>query len=180
MDMSISKIIHQIDWTMAVAKSLAVLVSYLVGFYLTGSFHGESRYFGAMLAAIASVVALQDDIKTSIKQGWMRVLGTFIGAVIATIYLSIFPFSVTGFIVTVFVLEIACMVLRIPDNGKMATIALIVIMLISQKSPDIPPFVNGALRFLETSVGVGIGIAMAWLVERIKQKMVAVDVVQKR
>lgn len=171
MEMNISKIAHRVDWIMAVAKSLAVLISYLVGFYLTGSFHGESRYFGAMLAAIASVVALQDDIKTSIKQGWLRVLGTFIGAVIATIYLLIFPFSVAGLIAAVFVLEVVCMILRIPDNGKMATIALIVILLISQKNPDIPPFVNGTLRFLETSVGVGIGIAMAWLVEGIRLKM---------
>lgn len=173
MDMkaAISRILHKVDLTMAVAKSIAVLVSYLTGFYLTGSFHDESRYFGAMLAGIASVVALQADIKTSIKQGWLRVLGTFIGATIATAYLLIFPFSVAGFIVTVFILEIACMMLSIPDNGKMATIALIVIMLISQKNPDIPPIVNSSLRFLETAVGVAIGIAMAWLVEFIKRKI---------
>lgn len=155
---------------MAVAKSIAVLLSYLVGFYLTGSFHSESRYFGAMLAAIASVVALQADLKTSLRQGWLRILGTFIGAVIATIYLLIFSFSVTGLIVTVFVLEVVCMMFSIPDNGKMATIALIVIMLISQKNPDIPPFVNGSLRFLETVAGAGIGIAIAWLLEMLKPK----------
>lgn len=165
---ALSRMLHKVDLTMATAKSIAVLVSYLVGFYLTDSFHDESRYFGAMLAAIASVVALQSDVQTSIKQGWLRVLGTFIGAVIATIYLLIFPFSVAGLIATVFVLEIVCMMFSIPDNGKMATIALIVIMLISQKNPDIPPIVNSSLRFLETTVGVGIGIAMAWLVERIR------------
>lgn len=156
---------------MAVAKSIAVLLSYLVGYYLSDGFHDESRYFGAMLAAIASIVALQADIKTSIKQGWLRVLGTFIGAVIATVYLLIFPFSVGGLIVTVFVLEIVCMALSIPDNGKMATIALIVIMLISQKNPDIPPVVNSSLRFMETAVGAVIGIAMAWLVELVKRRI---------
>lgn len=167
---NIANVFHKVDMTMAIAKSIAVLLSYLAGFYLTGSFHDESRYFGAMLAAIASVVALQADLKTSIKQGWLRILGTFIGAVIATIYLLIFPFSVTGFIATVFVLEIACMLFSIPDNGKMATIALIVIMLISQKNPNIPPIINSSLRFLETVVGVSIGISMAWLLELIKQK----------
>lgn len=161
---------QKIDLTMAVAKSVAVLCSYLVGFYLTGTFHNESRYFGAMLAAIAAIVALQSDLKTSIKQGWLRVLGTFIGAVIATLYLLFFPFSLVGFIVTIFVLEIACMALSIPDNGKMATIALIVIMLISQKNPDIPPIVNSSLRFLETTVGAVIGITIAWLLELMKRK----------
>lgn len=150
---------------MAIAKSIAVLVSYFIGFYLTGSFQDESRYFGAMLASIASVVALQADLKTSIKQGWLRVLGTFIGAVIACIYLLLFPFSVAGLVVSIFVLEIVCMATNIPDNGKMATIALIVIMLISQKNPEIPPIINSLLRFLETAVGAAIGIAMAWLIE---------------
>lgn len=154
---------------MAAAKSIAVLFSYLAGFYLTGSFHDESRYFGAMLAGIASVVALQADFKTSVKQGWLRVVGTFIGSLIATIYLMLFPFSLLGLIVTVFLLEITCMLLKIPDNGKMATIALIVIMLISQKSPDIPPIVNGTLRFLETVVGAVIGIVIAWLMQ-LKEK----------
>lgn len=69
MSFKISKILYKIDLTMAVAKSVAVLLSYLAGFYLTGGFHSESRYFGAMLAAIASIVALQADLKTSIKQG---------------------------------------------------------------------------------------------------------------
>lgn len=164
------KLFQKVDIKMAVAKSIAVLLSYLIGFYLTGSFHDESRYFGAMLAAIASVVALQADLKTSLRQGWLRILGTFIGAVIATIYLLIFPFSIEGLIITVFVLEIICMMFSIPDNGKMATIALIVIMLISQKSPDIPPIVNSSLRFLETVAGAGIGIAIAWLLEISKPK----------
>lgn len=165
------RLLNRIDWGMAVAKSIAVLLSYLAGFYLTGSFHDESRYFGAMLASIASIVALQADIKTSITQGWRRVLGTFIGAVIATIYLYLFPFSVAGLIATVFVLEIACMMLKIPDNGRMATIALLVIMLISQKNPNIPPIVNSSLRFLETAVGASIGIAMAWVFDLLKRRM---------
>lgn len=170
MEKRIVNTFHRIDWMMALAKSIAVLISYLVGFYLTGSFHDESRYFGAMLASIASVVALQEDVKTSIKQGGLRVLGTFIGAMLATVYLLIFPFSIPGLIVTVFILAIICMIFRIPDNGKMATIALIVIMLISQKNPNIPPIMNSSLRFLETAVGVGIGIAIAWVVERIRKR----------
>lgn len=170
MKRNIASMLQKIDLRMAIAKSIAVLLSYLAGFYLTGNFHDESRYFGAMLAAIASVVALQADLKSSIKQGGLRVLGTFIGAVIATIYLLIFPFSLAGLIATVFVLEIACMLFSIPDNGKMATIALIVIMLISQKNPDIPPIVNSSLRFLETVIGAGIGIAIAWLLELLHQR----------
>lgn len=171
MSFKTSKILYKIDLTMAVGQSVAVLLSYLAGFYLTGGFHSESRYWGAMLASIACVMTLQTDLKTSLRQGWLRVLGTFIGAIIATIFLLLFTFSITGLIVTVFVLEIICMILSIPDNGKMATMTLIVILLISQKTPDISPMVNSSLRFLETVLGAGIGIAIAWLIEVIKAKL---------
>ena len=97
--------------------------------------------------------------------------GTFFGAVIAYVYLLLFPFSLLGMIATVFLLDILCMLLGIPDNGKMATITLVIILLISKMSPSISPFVNGVLRFSEATVGALIGIALAWGVELIKKKI---------
>lgn len=60
---------------------------------------------------------------------------------------------------------------RYPDDGKMATITLVIILLISKMSPSISPFVNGVLRFSEATVGALIGIVLAWIVERIKKRM---------
>ena len=165
MKFNLKKIFHPVDPLMALAKGVAVLLSYLVGAYLTGHFHMESRWMGAMLATISAVVVLQEDVKTSIHQGWLRVLGTFIGAVIAYIYLVCFPFTLLGMIVTVFLLDILCMLFGIPDNGRMATITLVIILIISQMSPSLSPLENGVLRFSEATVGALIGIALAWLVE---------------
>lgn len=145
-------------------------LSYLVGAYLTGHFHVESRWMGSMLAVISAIVVLQEDVKTSIHQGGLRVFGTFIGAVIAYVYLLLFPFTLLGMIVTVFLLDILCMLLGIPDDGKMATITLVIILLISKMSPSISPFVNGVLRFSEATVGALIGIALAWGVEQIRKR----------
>ena len=72
-------------------------------------------------------------------------------------------------IVAVFILEVICMLLKVPDNGKMATITLSVILIISREYPDLPPWANGLLRFSESAVGAGIGIFMVWL-EYIFQK----------
>ena len=68
-------------------------------------------------------------------------------------------------IVTVFLLDILCMLFGIPDNGRMATITLVIILIISQMSPSLSPLENGVLRFSEATVGALIGIALAWLVE---------------
>lgn len=165
MKFDIKTFFGRIDLVIAIAKSIAVLCSYWIGISITGHFHEESKLLGAMLASISSIVVLQTDVKTSIHQGWLRVIGTFIGAVIAYLYLTMFPFTLTGMIVSVFVLEIMCMLAKIPDNGKMATITLVVVLIISKKSPDLPPIVNGLLRFIEASVGAIISIIIAYIIE---------------
>lgn len=165
MQFKFKKIFYPVDPLMAVAKSVAVLLAYLLGAHLTGHFHEESRWMGSMLAAISSVVVLQGDLKTSIRQGWLRVIGTFIGTVIAYLYLILFPFTLWGMVVTVFVLDLLCMLFGIPDNGRMATITLVVILIVSKMSPDLSPLINGLLRFTEATVGAFIGIGLAWLLD---------------
>lgn len=170
MKFNVKRIFHPVSPLMAAAKAVAVFLSYLVGAYLTGHFHVESRWMGAMLAMISAIVVLQGDVKTSVHQGGLRVFGTFIGAVMAYVYLLFFPFTLLGIIVTVFLLGMLCMLLGIPDDGKMATITLVIILLISKMSPAIPPIVNGMLRFGEATVGALIGIALAWGVEQIRKR----------
>lgn len=182
--MKLLKIIQRVHLGMAVVKCIAVLLAYFFGFYVTGRFHEESGFIGAILACTSAIVVLQDkDLKNSLHDGWLRVLGTFIGALIAWIYLSFYSFSVQGMIQAVFVLEVVCMLLDVPDNGKMATITLVVILIISREYPDLPPWENGLLRFSEAAVGAGIGIFMVWA-EYIFQKLLAVwkdiDIPEKR
>lgn len=162
------KILYRVDLMLVTAKSLSVLLAYLVGAYLTGHFHHESRYFGAMLACMAAIIVLQDDIKSTLHQSWLRILSTFIGSIFAVIYLSIYPFSVVGLIICTFILAVLCMLLNIPDNGRVSIMTLIIILFISKLTPEIKPVVNGLLRFIEAAVGSGIGTALAWEVYRIE------------
>ncbi len=164
------KAIYRVDLMLALAKSLSVLLAYLVGAYLTGRFHHESRYFGAMLACVASIIVLQDDMKSTLHQGWLRILSTFIGSIVAVIYLSFFHFTVGGLIISTFSLAVLCMFLNIPDNGRIAIMTLIIILFISKLTPEIKPIINGLLRFIEAAVGSGIGTGLAWLVYHIEQR----------
>lgn len=149
-------------------KSVAVILAYYLGASVSLFIHDSSSDTGALLACISAVVVLQDeDLKKSMSQGWLRVIGAFIGAIMAVIYLLFFSFSVTGMAVSVFVLSIVCMFLRIPDNGKMAAVTLIWVLILSVKNPDISPVMNGSLRFLESALGVSVGIVMAWLLNKV-------------
>ncbi len=172
--MQIPPIFRRIHLEIAFMKCITVLLAYFFGTYITGHFHKESGFIGAMLACTSAIVVLQEkNLKNSLHNGWLRVLGTFIGALVAWIYLQFYTFSVPGMLVTVFMQEILCMLLKVPDNGKMATITLVIILLITREHPQLPPWKNGLLRFSEAAVGASIGIFMVW-VEYIIQKFLTI------
>ena len=115
---------------------IGVLLAYLTGVYITGSLHEASRWMGAMLACTSLVVVLQShNYKDSLRAGWTRVLGTFLGALVAYIYLKIWPFSIVGMLASVFVLEMLCMLVGIYQNNRIATITLLIILLVSDDAP---------------------------------------------
>lgn len=97
-------------------------------------------------------------------------LSYFIGAVMAIGYLSFYSFSLPGLIISVFLLDVICMLIKVPDNGKIATITLIIILIVSKTSPNLSPITNGLLRFIESAVGTTIGIGMVWSMNTIKKR----------
>lgn len=146
---------------------VGIMLAYLVGFYASGSFHSASRWMGAILACTSLITVLQSpSYKESLRPGMMRVIGTMLGAVIAYIYLRLLPFSLVGMLVAVFTLESLCMILNIYQNGRIATITLVTILLVEQMSPGSDPLTNCSLRFFESAVGVGVGLLLRWTIER--------------
>ncbi len=147
---------------------LGVLLAYLTAAYITGPFHEASKWMGAMLSATSVIVVLKvSGYRESLRAGWMRVLGTFLGALIAFIYLINWTFSIEGLVISVFVLESINMMLGIYHSERISTITLVVILFISQDSPHLHPAMNCLLRFVESAVGVGIGIGLVWVLDRL-------------
>ncbi|MEG1760243.1 MAG: FUSC family protein [Alistipes sp.] len=163
MKISLYDLLHRIHLPVAVGRCVAVCLSYLVGASVTGHFHEASHLTGAMLTCTSAIVVLQQNVQESIHRGWLRVLGTFFGAVVAFLYLTVFPFTLAGMIGSLFILEILCMLLDVPDNGKMASITLVVVLIVSTQSPGLSPLMNGLLRFMEAAIGAGIGITTVWV-----------------
>ncbi|MDE7073539.1 MAG: FUSC family protein [Odoribacter sp.] len=172
--MRILEILRRVHIGSALVKCTAVLLSYVFGAYVTSRLHGESGSIGAMLACTSSLVVLQEhDLKHSLHNGWLRIFGTFIGALLGWIYLLFYPFSILGLLVAVFLLEIICMLLQVPDNGKMATVTLVIILVTAHEYRSLPSWENGLFRFLEAVVGAGIGIFMVWvqfLFQRLRER----------
>lgn len=145
-------------------ECLGILLAYQVGVRVSGRIDAVSALAGSILACTSCIVVMQQSgVRESLREGGLRLLGTLIGVVIGCIYLLLFPFTVWGLLAAIFLQEVVCMVLAVPDNGKMATISLVVVMLVAHFTPHLSPVLNGLLRFTEAAVGASVGIVAVWL-----------------
>lgn len=161
---TIHGLLGRIRPVMVVASCIGVVMAYLIGTFVTGPFHQASSSMGAMLACTSAVVVLQTPgLRESLRAGLLRVAGTALGALLAYAYLRLFAFSTLGMMLAVALLVVLSMLLGIPDNGRMATITLLAILLVSQRSHALPSGVNCLLRFVESALGVAVGVVLAWL-----------------
>ena len=164
---AINSAVSRIHPFVLLVSCLGIWLGYMTGMYVTGSFHSASRWLGAMLSCTSLITVLQmPNYRASIAPSALRLLGTFLGALIAYVYLRLLPFSVVGMLLSVFVLEVLCMILNIYNKSRIATITLIMIMLVSQMEPESDPLVNCLLRFFESAVGVGVGLLLHLSIEK--------------
>lgn len=169
---ALKTLFRRIDPLIAIGQGIVVLIAFIAGGTITSHFHEATASTGAMLAAISGVVVLLGHARDAVHQGWWRVLGTLPGVLpgvlLAFAYLSFLPYSMAGMVSMVVALITLFMMLSIPDNGKIATVTLIFMVVAAKNNPDVPAWTNGLLQFTEATVGVLTGIAVAWLSEKIR------------
>jgi uncharacterized membrane protein YgaE (UPF0421/DUF939 family) len=147
----------------AVENTLVCLFGYLVGYYVTALFYAPSAALGGLWALISGIVVLQATRRETWASAWLRVLGTFIGAIISAIYLFLLPFSPLGMAVTVGVTVLLCQFIGIPDHARLAALTVAVIMVISSLHPEYHPFLNALLRFMESAIGTVLAVVVVLL-----------------
>ena len=142
----------------AIQTALVCLAAYLGGFYFTHLFHGASEAIGGLWALISGVAVLQATRRDTWASAWLQVMGTFIGAVVSTVYLSFLPFNPFSMAVVIGVVMLLCKVLGIPEHARLASIAVAVIMVVSTLHPGLNPVLNAALRFTESCIGTALAV----------------------
>ena len=149
--------------SIAIQNALVSLAAYMVGYYFTGLFHGRSSDIGGLWSLIAAIVVLQATSREAWKSAVLRVLGTLMGATIGGLYLYLFPFSPVGMAVSIGLTVLLCQALNVPDHGRLASITVALIMVISSGNSELSPFTNAALRFIESLIGATIAVIVVLL-----------------
>jgi uncharacterized membrane protein YccC len=157
-------IITRAQISVAAQNALVGLAAYVAGFYFTALFHSKSSAMGGFWSVISAIVVLQATTRETWKSALLRVRGTLIGAIIGCVYLYFFAFNPIGMALSMGVTVLFCDALNVPDHGRLAAVTVALIMVLSSLIPEMSPFANAALRFVESAIGAGIAVlaVMVW------------------
>lgn len=137
---------------------LITLLGYFLGARFTAIFHGASAPLGGVWAAISGLVVLQSTIRETVRFSLLRTIGTFIGASICGLYLTLFGYSLLGTALCAGLTLSICFLLDIFEYARLAAATVVIIAAVNVQAPEVPPFLNAFLRFSESTIGVGVGM----------------------
>ena len=145
-----------------VENFIVAVLAYLLGYYFTAMFHLGTAEVGGLWAVISGVFVMADKESLTFKSAIMRIRASFIGCLVAGVYLYFFPFTVVGFAICIAVGVLLCHLFRIPDHIKTISITISVVIIISVVNHNIGPVANAALRFAESVIGSLVAVAVGY------------------
>ena len=109
-------------------------------------------------AAITAMIVLQASLGAALKESWVRVAATAIGAAVAIPVVAYFGSGLFIFAAAVFVTVLLCSTLRLTAGLRVAATTVAIIMLIPKPGH---PWSLGIHRFLEVSFGIVVALVVA-------------------
>ncbi len=147
-----------------ILKNIAVVAgAFICGFYFTTFFHEPTSLVGGLWAVISAIIVIEASHKETYTSAKNRIIGSLIGAILSGVYLLFFPFTIIGFVVTVGVGVLICLLIGIPQSVKLTGITISVVMIVATITEGLHPFLNAGLRFIESAIGTGIAILVAFV-----------------
>jgi uncharacterized membrane protein YgaE (UPF0421/DUF939 family) len=144
----------------AVAQGLSTVIS----------FDDGTARLGGMWAAISTLFCFRDSYADSAKYALSRMSATLTSFILCTVYVLLFPFSVWGIGVVVFVGAVTLTALRRPDDIITTSITTLVVLVVAGLATH-DRWAQPLLRLLDTAVGVVIGLAAAVLATRVETRL---------
>src|SRR5271163_3374377 len=122
-------------------------------------------YFASLLrmpqpywACISAMIVMQANLGAAVKQSWIRLAATAVGAAVSIPFVAYFGQNLVAFGVAVFVTVLLCTVLHLQDGLRLAAVTIAIIMLVPHTGHAWAPALN---RFLEVSLGILVALLVA-------------------
>jgi uncharacterized membrane protein YccC len=147
------------------ALAIACLISYALATYLLTHTHfvsQDDKFLGGMWAVAATVFVCRFSHQQSLSAALSRMAATLLSFILCLEYLLFFPFSAWGMAALIGIGAIVLTMLGRSEDIITTGITTAVVMVVAGISPQ-HAWIQPILRLVDTVVGIGVGIAAAWI-----------------
>jgi uncharacterized membrane protein YgaE (UPF0421/DUF939 family) len=148
---------------------LACVVTYLLATKLLSWVHSvdpADDMLGGLWAVVAAIFVNRSSYSESMSAAVSRMAATFVSFVYCLVYLAFLPFHTWALAVLVGVSALTATLIGRPGDAITAAITTAVVLLIAAVSPH-GAWEQPILRLADTAIGVAVGLASAWLDQRV-------------
>jgi uncharacterized membrane protein YccC len=153
----------------AILECAVLAVACMITYWLTRSVltrvYSISRaddLLGALWAVVATIFVCRDSYEQSVAAAVSRMSATAVSFVLCLIYLIFLPVYGWGVALLIGLSALAVMLIGRPGDAVTAAITTAVVMLVAAVTPR-DAWEQPILRFVDTLIGVAIGVAAAWI-----------------
>jgi uncharacterized membrane protein YccC len=147
------------------ALAISCLISYTMITHLLSRAYSVSRgddLLGGMWAVAATIFVYRESYENSVRAAVSRIAATLLSFVLCLAYLLVLPFSPWGMAELIGIGALALSLLGRSEDIITTGITTAVVMVVAGISP-LHAWKQPILRLVDTSVGIGVGIAAAWI-----------------
>jgi uncharacterized membrane protein YccC len=153
----------------ATVLAVACVITYLLVTSVLSRLYFVSRnddLLGGLWAVIATIFVIRDSYQHSVSAAVSRMAATTVSFVVCLIYLLFLPFHAWALAVLIGVSAIIATLIGRPEDAITAAITTAVVMLVAAVTPQ-HAWQQPILRFVDTVVGVAVGVGAAWIGVRV-------------
>jgi len=169
--MSILKTVRDSPWVfrfyLSVEAGLAGLASYLLGIELGNMLHAPSVQIGGLWCMISSLVVLQSLLQETKQAAVIRIVGSFLGALITAIVCGFWGYGYWQLLLVIFISIYLMNILSREQAARLSSTTAGVIVVIGIMHPDAPAWANSLARFVESLMGVSMAVFVVMVSERL-------------
>ena len=133
--------------------------------------HQKQAVIGGIWCMVTTIVVFQAIYDQTIKAGYQRILGAFLGAFISIVICSIFGYGIVQMIFSIFLSLCTIKLINIDQTIRITAATAGVIAGHGLTTADLVPWVDGSIRFLTTVIGACIAILGAYLLKVMWHKL---------
>jgi len=152
----------------SVVVGLSCLLTYWVATTILAHVYSPSAAddeLGGLWAVIATVFVLRETYDKSVAAAVSRTGATLVSFALCLVYLAFQPFHLWGLAVLTGLSGLVASLIGRPEDAITAAITTAVVLIVAEVSPH-DAWQQPILRFVDTVIGVLVGLAATWLAQR--------------